>query len=99
REQHHAALKALVRSDGARDDVTGRIDQTLAAGGRLFDGTALLRELTPRVLDTISSLGERLCAPIFAAALGELGVRGEAIEATELILTDSYHGGAEPIMD
>src|SRR5437879_3137317 len=48
REQHHAALKALVRSDGARDDVTGRIDQTLAAGGSLFDGTALLRELTPR---------------------------------------------------
>src|ERR1700756_3056212 len=35
---------------------------------------------------------------MFASALSELGVRGVAIEATELILTDSYHGGAEPLM-
>src|SRR5207253_2184077 len=76
-----------------------RIDETLAEGERLFNGTALLRELTPRALDTISSLGERLCAPIFAAAVGELGVRGAAMDATELIFTDSYHGGAEPLMD
>jgi aspartate kinase len=99
REQHHAALGALVRNEAARSIVARRIDETLAEGRRLFDGTALLRELTPRVLDTISSLGERLCAPIFAATLSELHVRGEAIEATELILTDSYHGGAEPIME
>src|SRR5246127_2041633 len=36
---------------------------------------------------------------MFASALSELGVRGVAIEATELIVTDSYHGGAEPIID
>src|SRR5246127_2289737 len=36
---------------------------------------------------------------MFAASLSELGVCGVAIEATELILTDSYHGGAEPLMD
>src|SRR6266481_3114556 len=76
-----------------------RAAQIVAEGRRLFDGTALLRELTPRALDTISSLGERLCAPIFAASLSELGVRGLAFEDTELILTDSYHGGAEPLMD
>jgi aspartokinase/homoserine dehydrogenase 1 len=99
RQQHHAALGALVHGENGRVTVGRRIDEILAEGRRLFDGTALLRELTPRVLDTISSLGERLCAPIFASALSELGVRGVAIEATELILTDSYHGGAEPLMD
>jgi aspartokinase/homoserine dehydrogenase 1 len=99
RQQHHDALAALVGSAGGRSVVAGRIDEILAEGRRLFDGTALLRELTPRALDTISSLGERLCAPIFAAALKQMGVHGEAIEATELILTDSYHGGAEPLLD
>src|SRR5258708_15423607 len=99
RQQHHAALAALVPGENGRSAVARRIDETLAEGQRLFDGTALLRELTPRALDTISSLGERLCAPIFAGALSELGVRGAAVEATELILTDSYHGGAEPLMD
>ena len=99
RQQHHAGLAALVPSENGRAAVVRRIDETLAEGKRLFDGTALLRELTPRVLDTLSSLGERLCAPIFAAALSELGARGAAVEATELIITDSYHGGAEPLMD
>jgi len=98
RQQHHTALSALVPNESGRAAVGRQIDETLAKGKRLFDGTALLRELTPRALDTISSLGERLCAPIFAAALSELGVRGVAVEATELILTDSYHGGAEPLM-
>jgi aspartate kinase len=99
RQQHQDALATLVPAENARTAVADRIEKTLAEGQRLFDGTALLRELTPRALDTISSLGERLCAPIFAGAVSELGVKGVAVDATELIITDSYHGGAEPLME
>jgi aspartate kinase len=99
RHQHQDALASLVPQDHARCTVARHIDETLSEGQRLFDGTALLRELTPRVLDSISSLGERLCAPIFAAALNQLGMHSAAADATELIITDSYHGGAEPLMD
>ena len=99
REQHFEALDALVQSPGTKGPVQERVKQILAEASRLYEGTALLRELTLRTLDAISSLGERLCAPIFAAALGELGARGSAIEATELIMTDSFHGGAEPLPD
>ncbi|PYU56403.1 MAG: aspartate kinase [Acidobacteria bacterium] len=59
----------------------------------------MLRELTPRTLDAISSLGERLSAPLVAAAVRERGLPSEAIEATELIVTDAFHGGAEPHME
>ena len=55
--------------------------------------------LTPPMRDLISSLGERLSAPLVAAALAVRGVPSEAIEATELVVTDSYHGAAEPRMD
>lgn len=96
RKQHNAALAALVTEESARQRVECRIEEILAEGSRLYEGTALLRELTPRTLDAISSLGERLCAPVFSAALAELDVPGIAIEATELILTNSFHGGAEP---
>jgi len=99
RKQHFEALDALAGSPQARAMAEGRIEEVLAEAARLYEGTALLRELTPRTLDAISSLGERLCAPIFAAALAELGARGTAIEATELIMTDSFHGGAEPLTD
>jgi aspartate kinase len=96
RQQHHAALAVLVSEDSARAAVEHELDKILAEGKRLYDGTAMLRELTPRTLDIISSLGERLSAPVFAGALTQLGTPSRAIEATELIVTDSYHGGAEP---
>ena len=96
RKQHSEALALLVPDDNKRAEVQRRIDEILAEGSRLYEGTALLRELTPRTLDAISSLGERLCAPVFAAALSQMGVDGCAIEATELIVTDSFHGGADP---
>jgi bifunctional aspartokinase / homoserine dehydrogenase 1 len=98
-KQHVGALAELVSIQGARAFVERRLEGILAEGQRLYDGTALLRELTPRTLDAISSLGERLCAPIVSAALRILGSKSTAIEATELIVTDSVHGGAEPSMD
>jgi aspartokinase/homoserine dehydrogenase 1 len=75
------------------------LEEVLLEGGRFCDGTALLRELTPRTLDAISSLGERLSAPLVSLAMRELGFASDAFTATELIVTDNYHGGAEPIMD
>jgi len=99
RKQHAEALAAIVSNEARRIDVTAAMNEILAEGQRLLDGTALLRELTARALDAISSLGERLCAPIFAGAVAELGVKSRAIAATELIVTDTFHGGAEPRMD
>jgi bifunctional aspartokinase / homoserine dehydrogenase 1 len=97
--QHFEALAMLVSHEKSRIQVQHRIEEILGEGSRLYEGTALLRELTPRALDSISSLGERLCAPVVSAALCDLGVASSAVEATELIVTDSFHGGAEPQAD
>jgi bifunctional aspartokinase / homoserine dehydrogenase 1 len=98
RSQHAQAAEVLLHSDSLRRRFAARMEEVLAEGRRLCEGTALLRELTPRTLDSISSLGERISAPLVAATLEELGTRSEAVEASELIVTDSYHGGAEPLM-
>src|SRR6266849_6024134 len=98
RQQHEAAVSSLINSEAERARIRQRMEEVLAEGRRLCEGTALLRELTPRTLDAISSLGERLSAPLVAAAIRELGVPSESIEATELIVTDAFHGGAEPQM-
>src|SRR2546422_3339013 len=99
RRQHEAALASLIPHEEARAPIRRRMEEVFAEGRRLCEGTALLRELTPRTLDAISSLGERLSAPLVAAAVRELGLPSEAIEATELIVTDAVHGGAEPQME
>jgi len=99
RNRHHAVVSALIHSSMVRSRINREIEQIFQEGERLCQGTALLRELTPRARDSISSLGERLSAPLVAAALTECGLAGEAIEATELIETDSCHGSADPTMD
>src|SRR6267142_463528 len=99
RQQHEIALTSLIQQEEERARLRQRMEYVLAEGQRLCEGTALLRELTPRTLDAISSLGERLSAPLVAAAIRGLRLQSEAIEATELIVTDAFHGGAEPQME
>src|SRR5487761_288036 len=99
REQHRKTLEALVHNSEKLSDVEKSLSGALAELERLLQGTALLRELTPRALDSISGMGERLSTPLLAAALNELGVPSVPISATDLIVTDPHHGRAEPLMD
>jgi aspartate kinase len=59
----------------------------------------ILGEVTPRAMDAVTSLGERINARIVAAVLRQRGVRSEAVDATELIVTDNKFQNAAPLMD
>ncbi|HXR16995.1 MAG TPA: aspartate kinase [Terriglobales bacterium] len=96
RRQHNSAASALLESPG---ELHGRTHELLQEGSRLCEDTNRLRQLTPRASDSISSLGERLSTPMIAAALAERGVASKAIDATELIATDSRHGAADPHLE
>lgn len=98
REQHMTAIDLLVSVGAKRAQLAAEAEHVLEEVTSLCRGTALLRELTPRALDAISSAGERLSARLLASALCELGLKGVAVEATELIVTDNRFGGAEPLM-
>ncbi len=99
RGQHAEAIEALVQDDARRARLFERADEIIEETASLCRGTALLKELTPRTMDAISSAGERLSAQLLASALNELGLAGVVVEATELIVTDGVHGQAEPLMD
>ena len=98
RQQHYEAIEVLIRDKDKRAQVASELDQIIEEVTSLCRGTALLRELTARTLDAISSSGERLSARILASALREIGLNATAIEATELIVTNSHSGRAEPLM-
>jgi aspartate kinase len=98
RKQHQEAVEALVNHDDRRLLLAAEIEKIIEHVTGLCYGTALLRELTPRVLDEIVSTGERLSARLLSNALCELGLKGVAVEATELIVTDSISGRADPLM-
>ncbi len=98
RKQHQEVVKDLVSNDDRRFLLIAEIEKIIEQVTGLCYGTALLRELTPRVLDEILSTGERLSARLLANALCELGLKGVAVEATELIVTDNISGRADPLM-
>ncbi|MGB7603122.1 MAG: aspartate kinase [Candidatus Sulfotelmatobacter sp.] len=99
RAQHDRVLSSLVHCAEQRTAIHNKMQDCYEQGEQLCKRAESLRELSLRDRDLISSLGERLCAPLVAAALMAYGVRSEAIEATEIVITDSCHGAANPCMD
>ena len=99
RNQHGAAITAMIKDEARHSQIASEAEQIIGEVTTLCRGIALLRELTPRTLALVSSVGERLSARLMAGALNELGVRSEVIEATEVIITDDDYGQAEPLMD
>jgi len=99
RKKHLGTVDALIPPGPRRESLASNVGELFDYCNRLCKGTAVLRELTPRVRDAIWSLGERLSAPMLVAALIEAGVESEKVEATDVIVTDSRHGAADPSMD
>jgi bifunctional aspartokinase / homoserine dehydrogenase 1 len=99
RQRHEVAADILIHSPECRHAYGCKLQKLIQEGENLCQEAILTRQLTPPVRDALSGLGECLLAPLVAAALLERGVASQAIEATELVVTDSCHGAAEPFMD
>lgn len=65
----------------------------------LCSGFSLVREVTPRAMDTLASLGEVMSATLMAAILRSVRIAAEAVDATELIVTDDNFGNANVLFD
>ena len=89
--RHHEIIDALGLDRGIILDLEAQLK-------RLVQGISLLRELTPRIKDSLVSLGERMSSRLLAATLEGMGRRAMAYNAWELgLITDSDHGCAEPL--
>ena len=63
----------------------------------LVKGIAVLGELTPRSIDTISSYGERLSSYIVSLAFEYYGLPSVHVDSRRVIITDHRHTQAVPI--
>lgn len=99
RARHSAVIDTLVSDPSHRESLNHELGVLIEEVSNLCRGTALLHELTPRAFDAICGAGERFTARVVAATLNENGVPAEAVEATELIVTEDQFGGAEPLAE
>jgi aspartokinase/homoserine dehydrogenase 1 len=97
RQVHYEAIDGLLAPEGERQKVLAENGKFIERYTALCQAVLALGELTPRALDAISGMGEQMSVRILAAYLRELGYEAEAIDATELIVTDGNFQSANPL--
>lgn len=91
---HHEAIDQLLTGTRKKES-DEYVDALLQNLQNILHGLSLIKELTPRSLDIISSYGERLSAYIIAHAMTEKGTPAEFLDARRVIKTDKTFGAAK----
>jgi aspartate kinase len=97
--KHEEAATELRLSDEERRDVLTTVRHRLDEFILLCDALSVLGEASPRALDAVSSLGERMSIHLLAAALRMRGHDAAPIDASALVRTDKTFQAAVPEMD
>jgi aspartate kinase len=98
RSRHSEVCQALIPA-AERPAIEARLNAELATFADFCAGFSLVRELPSRALDSLSSLGEVMSVTLLAAILRASGLDAEAVDATELIVTDDGFGNAAVIFE
>ncbi len=99
RVRHYRVADELLAADGERAQLLAAVDSYMDEFATFCHSVHVLGEVTPRAMDAITSLGERINARMLAAVLRQRGAKSEAVDATELIVTDATFQKAAPLMD
>jgi aspartate kinase len=99
RERHEAIIDTLVTDPARRALVKEEVNLLVDDFSNRCQAVNILGEVTPRALDAIAGLGERMAARVLAAALDTTGAPAQAIDATHLIVTDDAFQAAHPDLD
>jgi aspartokinase/homoserine dehydrogenase 1 len=87
RSRHDQAVNQLFSDRTIAGNVQESLRVLWEEAQKVFTGVSLLRELSARSRDLISSFGERLMVPVFAQYLTTLGAQAEPVDAREIIIT------------
>jgi len=93
---HETIAASLVPDEARRAAVLEEIAGLVHYFVELCQAIAVLGESTPRALDAVASLGERMSVRLLAAAIENAGLPAKYVEASELIVTDDHFQSAHP---
>jgi aspartate kinase len=97
RERHLAAISALA-GNAKGNEVAAYTNAQFDELEAIARALGVLREVSPRTLDAVASIGELLSSRLIAIALEEAGVPAAWIDARRAIVTDDDHTRAAPLM-
>ncbi len=96
---HEKIIDAQVTNAERRAELKEKIKTFISELGNLCRAIAVLGEASPRALDAVASLGERMSVYVLAGVIESQGVSAQVIESTEVIVTDAHFQNAHPDFD
>jgi aspartate kinase len=94
RSLHYAIIEELIEDLRAQTQI--EIDGLIDEFASLCHAISILGEATPRALDAVASLGERMSVRLLAGALSNTGSLAEYVETHKCIITDHRFQNAHP---
>jgi len=99
RNKLNALVWPIFAGDQSYEGLMVLIDTRIQELTNICQRIQLQGKSSPRDMDEIAAMGERINVQVFSALLRKRGVLCEPIEATELIVTDDCYQAASPIQN
>jgi aspartate kinase len=99
RTRHLEVIEELLGGDPRHDEVLSETGVLFDEIAHLAEALSVLGHQTPRSHDAVASMGERLSAPIVAAALARAGLPAIWVDARTVMATTDEFGRATPRAD
>ena len=96
RKKHFFVIDELIRDKTLCTKTKEEIDALIFSFVDLCKAIAVLGEASPRALDAVASLGERMSVRLLAAISESGGIKAKAVELTEFIITNDHFQNAHP---
>jgi len=96
RQKHFSSADTLIKDEKLREGTKAEIDALIQSLVSLCKAIAVLGEASPRALDAVASLGERMSVRLLAAVAQDAGLKAKAIESTKFIGTNEHYQNAHP---
>lgn len=96
--QRHITVSEVVTDEALRSEVVAFLEREFDELERIVHALGVLREVSPRWLDTLAATGEILSSRLVAAALAAHGLMSAWIDARLAMVTDAEHTAAAPLM-
>ena len=96
KEKHFAAADALITDQELRETTKQEISDLVLSLVDLCKAMAVLGEASPRAMDTVASLGERMSVCLLAAVVNDAGIKAKAVPSTQFVVTNAHYQNAHP---
>ncbi|HMR97705.1 MAG TPA: aspartate kinase [Anaerolineales bacterium] len=96
REKHFSAADALIKDETLREQTKTEINSLILSLVDLCKAIAVIGEASPRALDAVASLGERMSVRLLAGVVNEAGIKAQWTESTSFVVTNAHFQNANP---